>query len=104
MRLARWMALLLALAAAVDAQPLTNRWFFYSRNLQSDRDVEDFRELARIASTHGLNGVMLSANFDNLDRQGEAYRRRLAEIRQVAAENAIEIVPLFYSAGYAGGI
>jgi hypothetical protein len=94
---------LLCLAVTANGQ-FPNRWVFVTRNLSSDAHVEDIRRIARTASQHGLTGMMLSASFDNLDRQSDAYRQRLAEVRRIADENALEIIPLFFSPGYAGGI
>jgi len=93
---------LLAGAAAAQVYPL--RWVYVSRNLQQDSHVEDFRHIAQVASAHGLNGVLLAASFDTIGRQSEAYFRRLAEVRRIAEERSLEIIPLFYSLGYAGGI
>lgn len=95
-------AILLLTCSALAQYP--NRWVYISRSLQQDSHVEDFRNIARVASEHGLTGVMLSASFDNLDRQGEAYLKRLAAVRQIAQERSLEIIPLFFSPGYAGGI
>jgi hypothetical protein len=103
MTILRCLAAVLLLTCSALAQ-YPYRWVYVSRSLQQDSDVDDFRSIARVASEHGLTGVMLSASFDNLDRQGEAYLKRLAAVRQIAQEYSIEIIPLFFSPGYAGGI
>ena len=101
MKVLLWMVLL---AAQAYGQVYPYRWVYFTRNLSSDSHVEEFRGVARVASEHGLNGVMLSASFDNIGRQSAAYWRRLGEVRRIAEEYSLEIIPLFYSAGYAGGI
>lgn len=100
----RCLFLALAFCGAAAAQVYPLRWVYVSRNLQQDSHVEDFRQIADVASKHGLNGVMLAASFDSIGRQGEAYFRRLAEVRRIAEERSLEIIPLFYGVGYAGGI
>ena len=83
MTIPRCLAAVLLLTCSALAQ-YPHRWVYVSRSLQQDSDVDDFRNLARVASEHGLTGVMLSASFDNLDRQGEAYLKRLVAVRQIA--------------------
>lgn len=92
------------LAAVMPGQPLPNRWYYLSRSFSADSHVDDFRALAENAAAHGYTGVMLDGQFDSLDRASETVRRRLVEARAIAARNAIEIIPLFCSPGYAGGL
>ena len=35
------------------------RWVFVTRSLREDRDVDDIREIARLAAEHGLSGLVL---------------------------------------------
>ena len=81
-----------------------NRWVYFSRNLGADNDVEDFRVIAQTSAAHGLNGIMLATSFDNFDRQNDNFRRRLSQIKQIAADTPIELIPAFYNVGYAGGL
>ncbi|MBI3680442.1 MAG: hypothetical protein HY235_08600 [Acidobacteria bacterium] len=94
---------LLALAPG-SAQILPHRWVFVTRGLQSDRDVEDIRQIAKTASEHGLNGMVLSAGLTRLDLQPAAYFRRLDEVKKIMAEQSLELVPLGFSAGYGGDV
>ncbi len=95
---------ILLAAAAAAGQALPNRWVYVSRNLQRDNDVEDFRRIAETASSHGLNGMLFAGAFDAMEKHSEAYFRRLAEVKQIAAKLKLEIIPLFNSPGYASGI
>jgi len=104
MRILRQSLWAIALAGTLAAQVYPNRWVYVSRALQRDSDVEEIRSIARTAAAHGLNGILLAAGFDRIDLQNEAYFRRLAEVREIAAGLSLEIIPLFYSAGYASGI
>ena len=92
------------LAAVMPGQPLPNRWYYLSRSFSADAHIDEFRFLAENAAAHGYTGVMLDGPFDSLDRLSEPVRRRLLEARAIAAQNGIEIVPLFCSPGYAGAM
>lgn len=95
---------LLPAAALAQSTVYPNRWVYFSRSLGTDKDVDDFRAVAQTAATHGLNGVMLATSFDNFDRQNDNFRRRLAGIKQIAADAALELIPAFFNTGYAGGL
>ncbi len=98
--------LLLLTAAGAMAQPQVypNRWVYVSRGLGSDRDVDDIREIARVASEHGLNGMVLAAGLDTLDLKPPAYFDRLQAVKQILDERGIELVPTLFSAGYGGAV
>ena len=80
------------------------RWVYVARGLHKDEDVEDIGQIVRTASQHGLNGMVLAAGLDGLDRQPEAYFKRLEEVKRICAENRIEIIPIVFSAGYGGRV
>jgi hypothetical protein len=101
--MARAVALLL-LAAAVYGEIQPMRWAFFSRSLTSDSHVAEFRAVAETAAAHGLNGILLSTSFDSMDRQNEQWYARLQQVRQIAANLKLELIPQFYSIGYAGGL
>ncbi len=108
MKMRRRNFLLTSAATLAPAQAQTivypNRWVYFSRNLSSDRDVEDFRAIAQTAAAHGLNGVMFASAFDNIDRQPAAFRARLTQIKQIADAAPIELIPAFFNAGYGDGL
>ena len=81
-----------------------HRWVFVSRSLQAGTDVDDIREIARVAAEHGLNGIVLSAGLDRLDLQPPAYFQRLAEVKKIAEQFSLEIIPQIFSAGYGSAI
>lgn len=94
---------------ALSASPTTGadypyRWVYVSRGLHKDQDVEDIRAIAKTASEHRLNGMVLSGGFDRLDRQPPHYFRRLEAVKQACVEQRIEIIPIVFSAGYGGAI
>jgi len=104
MKLERIVFCLLTMAAIAWGQTYQNRWVYISRNLQRDTDVEDFRRVAETAAAHGLNGILFAGAFDSMEKHPEAYFRRLTEVKATAAKLKLEIIPLFNSPGYAGGI
>jgi hypothetical protein len=97
-------AIIFLFAVAAFGQVYPNRWVYVSRNLTDDRHVEDFRNIARTAAEHGLTGILLEGGFDALDLKTQPYLERLAQIRQIAQDYGLEIIPSFYGSGYAGGI
>jgi hypothetical protein len=97
------------LASAVQIASATGaeypcRWVYVSRGLYKDQDVADVRDIVDTASRHGLNGMVLAAGLDRLDRQPAAYFRRLEQIKEVCAQHRVEIIPIIFSAGYGGDV
>ena len=95
---------LLAGITAVSGSEYPCRWVYVSRGLHKDQDVADIRGIVKTAAEHGLNGMVLAAGLDRLDRQPAAYRQRLEAVKQVCAEHHIEIIPIIFSAGYGSGV
>ncbi len=80
------------------------RWVYVARGLHKDEDVEEIGQIVRTASQHGLNGMVLAAGLDGLDRQPETYFKRLEEVKRLCAEHRVEIIPIVFSAGYGGRV
>ncbi|MBN2313084.1 MAG: hypothetical protein JXM79_04090 [Sedimentisphaerales bacterium] len=80
------------------------RWVYVSRSLRNDSDVEDIRNIAKTASESGLNGMVLAAGLDRLDRQRADYFRRLEQVKRICKQNNVEIIPIVFSVGYGGAI
>jgi hypothetical protein len=80
------------------------RWVYVSRSLQSDRDIADIKGIVKTASESGLNGMVLAAGLDRLDRQNQDYLARLEQVRQICKQHDIEIIPIVFSIGYGGSI
>jgi hypothetical protein len=96
--------LVASLGSLCSAKDYPYRWVYVSRSLHSDADVRDITSIARTASEHGLNGMVLAAGFDRLDLQPEHYFTRLEKVKKVCADIGIEIIPQVFSAGYGGSI
>ncbi len=80
------------------------RWVYVSRSLRRDSDVADIKTIVKTASEHGLNGMVLSAGLDRLDRQPRDYLEKLEQINQTCKNYNIEIIPIIFSVGYGGSI
>ncbi len=92
------------LDSAGQAAEYECRWVYVSRGLRREADVGDIRQIVQTASKHGLNGMVLSAGLDRLDRQPPEYFERLEEVQKVCRENDVEIIPIVFSAGYGGSV
>ncbi len=97
------------LAIIVQVRPVSGadypcRWVYVSRGLHKDQDVQEIRSIVETASRHGLNGMVLAAGLDRLDRQPAECFRRLDEVKQSCAEQHVEIIPIIFSAGYGSSV
>ena len=81
-----------------------DRWVYVSTDLKSDRELERVEGIARTASQHGLNGILLSAGFDAMDLKSPEDLARLARLKQTCDHLGVEIVPIGFSVGYGGGV
>jgi len=102
----RLLALLLffVIVASSNAAEYPCRWVYVSRGLHKDQDVEDIRAIVNTAAQHGLNGMVLAAGLDRLDRQPARYLERLESVKRLCADRHIEIIPIVFSAGYGGSV
>ena len=92
-------------ALALDGPRLyPDRWVYVSTGLQSDEELERVQGIARTASAHGLNGMLLSAGLDQLDLKPAEYLRRLTRLKQTCDSLKVEIIPMGFSVGYGSGV
>ncbi|HIJ51699.1 MAG TPA: hypothetical protein HPP66_00915 [Planctomycetes bacterium] len=92
------------LCSLCQGKDYPNRWVYVSRSLNRDSDVVDIKSIVRTASEHGLNGMVLAAGLDRLDRRPRHYFERLSEVAQICRQSNIEIIPIVFSVGYGGSI
>jgi hypothetical protein len=106
--LRRFLFLLVISLAIPDARPETKaypyRWVFVMGGLRSDAEVNQIREIARTASQHGLNGMVLSAGLDKLELQPADYVERVRKVKAICDEYKLELIPQIFSAGYGGSV
>ena len=79
-----------------------DRWVYVSTGLDTDQELVRVEGIARIAAEHSLNGMMLSAGFDELDLRPAGYLRRLERLKRTCDGLKIEIIPMGFSVGYGG--
>ena len=80
------------------------RWFYVPTGLASDQELARIEAVAKTASQHGLNGMLLSAGFDELDLKPASHTRRLERLKQTCDRLGIEIIPMGFSVGYGGAV
>jgi len=66
--------------------------------------VADIKSIVKTASEHGLNGMVLAAGLDRLDRRFPDYFTRLEQVKQICRQSNIEIIPIIFSVGYGGSV
>ncbi|MBN1844131.1 MAG: hypothetical protein JW810_00490, partial [Sedimentisphaerales bacterium] len=81
-----------------------DRWVYVSRSLTEDAHVDDIRRIVDTAADHGLNGLVMDGGYYRLERGDADYVRRLAAVKKICERRRVEIIPLFFSAGYGGAV
>ncbi len=66
--------------------------------------MADIERIVQTASEHGLNGMVLSAGLDRLDKQSPAFLERLAKVKEFCQAHKVEIIPNIFSAGYGSDV
>ena len=87
-----------------QAKEYPHRWVFVSRSLRSDGDVTEIERIVKTGAEHGLNGMVLSAGIDRLDRQPPDYLERLRKVKEFCGAKGVEIIPNIFSVGYGGSV
>ena len=80
------------------------RWVYAYRSLQEEAHVSDLLEIARRASEAGMNGMVLSGGYRNIDRASPAYIDRLRRVREGLSGLGVELIPIFMTVGYGDGL
>lgn len=80
-----------------------DRWVYLSLSFKSDKDVADFRRIARTAADHGLTGIVLPG-MDRISLGTPEYLERLRQVKQIADADHLEIIPSGFNTGYGGAI
>ena len=95
-----------ACACLVSAAPKVypHRWVYVPTELGNDQELARVEGIAKTASQHGLNGMLLSAGLDALDLKSADYFRRMQHLKQTCDQLGVEIIPTGFSVGYGGGV
>jgi len=92
------------LSSLCQGKDYAYRWVYVTRSLRRDSDVADIKGIVKTASAHGLNGMVLAAGLDRLDRRPQDYFSSLEQVKRICKESNIEIIPIIFSVGYGGSI
>ena len=92
--------LLVALSILSHAQSMHDRWFYVSRSLENDKDIEELFPLVETASRSGLNGMLLSCGVENYADWSPKRKAHLQALRRHCDSHGIEIIPIIWSIGY----
>jgi hypothetical protein len=81
-----------------------DRWVYVSTGLASEEELKRVEGIVHTAARHGLNGMLLSAGFDELDLKPQSFLARLTRLKKTCDSLEVEIIPLGFSVGYGSGI
>jgi hypothetical protein len=81
-----------------------DRWVYVSTGLETDQELARVEGIARTASEHGVNGMLLSAGFDEMDLKSPEDLQRLLRLKQTCDKVHVEIIPTGFGVGYGGGV
>ena len=95
-----------AMTAVMLGQPQAyrDRWVYVSTGLDGDQELARVEGIARTASEHGINGILLSAGFDSMDLKSPESLSRLTRLKQTCDRLDVEIIPAGFGVGYGGGV
>ena len=77
-----------------------DRWFYVSRNLNTDQDLADVEELVRTAGKVNLNGMLFACGVEGYSGWSANKKARLAQLKKTCEANGVEIIPIIWSIGY----
>jgi hypothetical protein len=87
-----------------QSQAYRDRWVYVSSGLDTDQELEQIEGIARTASEHGMNGMLLSAGFDMMDLRSPEFLARITRLKQTCDHLGVEIIPAGFGVGYGGGV
>jgi len=87
-----------------QSRSFRDRWVYVSTDLDSEQELVRVEGIARTASEHGINGILLSAGFDSMDLKSPESLARLTRLKQTCDHLGVEIIPTGFGVGYGGGV
>ena len=92
---------LLSTSACGQAKEYPYRFVYvHGKPLDNADQVELIGKLAKTASEHGLNGLILDAFFDRLLLDPPYNFKNLKKIKEICDQNNVEFIPAFMGMGY----
>jgi len=97
------LALICGMSAWGEEKPTTPElWFYYSTNLQVPGNLQPLEAVFRRAVAAGYTQVYLTdSKFGRLDSVPQIYFKNVDQVKNLAAELRLEIVPGIFPVGYA---
>jgi len=87
-----------------ESRVYRDRWVSVGTGLETDQELARVEGIARTASEHGVNGMMLSGGFDGMDLKSPESLQRLVWLKQTCDQLHVEIIPEGFGVGYGGGV
>jgi hypothetical protein len=81
-----------------------DRWVYVFTGLETGQELARVEGIVRTAAGHGLNGMLLSTGFDDLDLKPADYLHRLEHLKQTCDRLGVEVIPTGFGVGYGGGV
>lgn len=90
---------------AQTARPLPYRWVYVQMNLLPEQNIPKLETLMRRAAKAGYTGIVLAdSKFSILDRMFEPYFKHVEQVKALAKELKLEIIPTVFDIGYSEGV
>ena len=78
--------------------------YAFGNVLDHASSVERLRGIAKTCGEHGINGIMLSGQFDRLEMKSPEYFMRLKEVEKFCNDNDVELIPALMSVAWGDAI
>src|SRR5579862_5357450 len=89
----------------IPLRPLPYRWLYLGANLASEQSLQRTEALMHRAAKAGYTGIVLTDyNLHHLATVGASYFAHAEQMKALAKELHLEIIPCMFSIGYSGGI
>ncbi len=94
----------LAASSTAGAKPL-QRWLYYPVNLAVDDNITRLQAIFQRASASGYTHVVLGdSKFGHIWEMESRYFRNIEKVKQIAADNRLEIIPMVFPVGYSNDL
>ena len=96
---------LLAFTVSATAAEKLEKWIYKSTNLLVEKNVDELAALLTRGHAAGYTHMLLTdSKFSRLADMDARYFKNVERVKQLAAQNQIEIVPALFSIGYSNDI
>lgn len=77
-----------------------DRWFYCSRQVRANEDVDYYADLLDKAKRGGYNGLLFAGNLENAFTWPEERKALFSKVKKLCDDSGIELIPLVWSPGY----